>query len=98
MRQLMERLVQFNRDLFQLFIDFRQAFDLIWRKGLWHVLRRYGVPDVIVSIIEDIGSQFKCQVLTTMGSLVNSKLLLESFKDASSYCTGLTRFCLLSSP
>ena len=63
----MERFIEFNRDLYQLFIDFRQAFDLIWRKGLWHILRHYGVPDEIVRITEDMYNQFKSQILTTDG-------------------------------
>ena len=81
----MERFVEFNRDLYQLFIEFRQAFDLIWRKGLRHILRRYGIPDQIVTIIENIYSQSTSRILTTDG-----------LSDEFSTSSGVLQGCILS--
>ena len=35
------------------YIDFRKAFDSIWRKGLWNVMRHLGYPEKIVKILEN---------------------------------------------
>ena len=81
----MERFVEFNRDLYHLFIDFRQAFDLIWRKGLWHFLAHYGIPDEIVTIIENIFSQSRSRILTADG-----------LSDEFSTSSGVLQGCILS--
>jgi len=39
--------------LFVCYIDFRKAFDSVWRKGLWAVMRHYGYPEKIVRILEN---------------------------------------------
>jgi len=40
-RQLAEKYCEKNRTLYNNFIDFKQAFDSVWHKGLWQVLRTY---------------------------------------------------------
>ena len=35
------------------FIDYRQAFDSVWQGGLWVVLRNYGIPEKLMSLLED---------------------------------------------
>src|SRR6218665_456111 len=35
------------------YTDFRKAFDSVWRKGLWRVMRHYGYPEKIVIILEN---------------------------------------------
>jgi IS30 family transposase len=37
-KQIMEWYLEFGKKLYQLFIDLKQAFDLIWRDGLRHIL------------------------------------------------------------
>jgi len=32
---------------------FRKAFDSVWRKGLWGVMRHYGDPEKIARILEN---------------------------------------------
>ena len=84
-RQLMERHIEFNQELYQLFVDFRQAFDLIWREGLWHILLHYGIPYEIVQIIKSLYDQFRGQVITVDG-------LSEEFTTSS----GVLQGCILS--
>ena len=55
----MEKHIKFAKELLLLFIDFKQAFDLIWRDGLWHILLHYGVPENIIILIRDMYSH--CQ-------------------------------------
>jgi len=33
-------------------IDFRKAFDRVWRVGLWEVMRHMGYPEKIARILE----------------------------------------------
>ena len=54
LRQMTEKYADFSRDLFICYIDFRKAFDSIWRKGLWRVLRYMGYPEKIVRLLESL--------------------------------------------
>ena len=56
LRQLSEKYTDFSRDLFVCYIDFRKAFDSIWRKGLWRVMRNMGYPEKIVRLLEGLYS------------------------------------------
>ena len=44
LRQIIEKSREFAQRLYICFIDFKQAYDSVWREGLWEVLRRYGIP------------------------------------------------------
>jgi hypothetical protein len=45
MRQTMEKCFEYNTDLRMLFIDFRQAFDSMYRNQLFMALESYGIPE-----------------------------------------------------
>ena len=53
LRQLAEKYEEFGKELYVCYIDFRKAFDSIWRKGLWNVMRHLGYPEKIVKILEN---------------------------------------------
>ena len=40
--------------MFNNFIDFKQAFDSVWQKGLWQVLRNFGIPEDLIQLLEDL--------------------------------------------
>ena len=40
--------------MFNNFIDFKQAFDSVWQKGLWQVLRNFGIPENLIQLLEDL--------------------------------------------
>jgi len=44
------------------FIDFRKAFDCIHRPSLWAILRQYGIPEGIVTIIQNLYKDSKSNV------------------------------------
>src|SRR6218665_2549916 len=46
-RQLSEKYTEMNRTLNNNFIDFKQAFDSVWQKGLWSIMKHCGVPEVV---------------------------------------------------
>jgi hypothetical protein len=54
MRQIMEKSSEFAQQLYACFVDFKQAYDSVWRDGLWAVLRRYGIPEKVVKLIEKL--------------------------------------------
>jgi Reverse transcriptase (RNA-dependent DNA polymerase) len=43
-----------NRDLHICYVDFRKAFDSIWRESVWKVMRNLGYPDKIVRFLESL--------------------------------------------
>jgi len=52
LRQLAEKFVEFSKELYVCYIDFRKAFDSIWREGQREVMRHMGYPEKIVRILE----------------------------------------------
>ena len=56
-RQLAEKYCEQNRTMYNNFIDFKQAFDSVWQKGLWQVLRTYGIPEHLIQLLEDLYSK-----------------------------------------
>ena len=54
-RQLAEhRLAKNNMDIYCIFIDFKKAFDRVCHKGLFNVLRKYGVPTKLINLIMNL--------------------------------------------
>jgi hypothetical protein len=45
------------------FIDFEKAFDSIDHQVLWKILKHYGIPQKIISIIQQLYDGFSCQVI-----------------------------------
>ena len=61
-RQLLEKSWEFNRDVHQLFIDFRQAYDSIARDSIWKALEDIGVPKKIIQITKQCIGNSKAKV------------------------------------
>jgi len=53
LRQIAEKYEEYGKELYVCYIDFLKAFDSVWRKGLWRVMRHYGYPEKIVRILEN---------------------------------------------
>jgi len=54
LRQLAEKYTEFSKQLYICFVDFRKAFDSIWREGLWQVLRHLGYPEKLIRLLESL--------------------------------------------
>ena len=85
LRQMAEKYIEMNRDLYVGYIDFKKAFDSIWREGLWRVLRNYGFPEKIVRILESLYGGTVSAVRTKSG-------LSEWFETT----VGMKQGCILS--
>ena len=67
------------------FVDFKSAFDTIWRKALWKMMYSIGINSKIIKIIESMYNKSSCTII------VDGKLT-EWFKVA----IGVRQGCLLS--
>jgi hypothetical protein len=50
-RQNAEKFWEYNIDLHQLFIDFRQAYDSINRRKMYEILQEQGIPQKLIRLI-----------------------------------------------
>jgi hypothetical protein len=62
-RQIMEKAKEHQVDIHFHFIDFKAAFDTIWREALWKMLRAIGISSKIVNIIKNLYLDTKCAVV-----------------------------------
>ena len=54
-RQLAEhRLAKNNKYIYCIFIDYKKAFEIVYHKGFFNVLKKYGVPKTIINIIKNL--------------------------------------------
>ena len=43
-----------SADLYNVFIDFKKAFDRVWHEALWATMRKYNINANIIRIIENL--------------------------------------------
>ena len=84
-RQVQEKCVEQNMDLFAVFIDLTKAFDTVNRQALWTILLKLGCPDKFVNIIRQFHDNMTGQVLC--GGDIS-----ESFD----ICNGVKQGCVLA--
>ena len=63
-RQVQEKCLEQNLDLYSVFIDLTKAFDTVNREALWDVLTRYGCPRKFIQIIRLFHVDITGQVLS----------------------------------
>ena len=66
LRQILEQSKEWNTTLYATFIDLEKAFESVHRESLWKILRHYGIPSKIVSIIRMLYVDFKTKVIIFM--------------------------------
>ena len=84
-RQNMEKARERNLQLHCNFVNFKAAFDTIWREALWKCMNAIGVDRAMVGLIKSMYNQTECSV-TVNGNMTNW------FKVH----TGVRQGCLLS--
>jgi len=52
--QLIEKTIEHNTKAFVLFVDLKKVYDSVPRAVMWLFLAKYGVPDVMVSVIKSL--------------------------------------------
>ena len=69
---IIEQSLEWN-PLYINFIDFEKAFDSVDRHTLWRLMKHYGIPEKIISIVQSIYQGMFCRV-------VHSGQISESFE------------------
>ena len=62
-RQVTEKCLEHRTKAYLVFIDLRKAYDSVPREALWSVLRKLGVPDSLVQLLESFHSNMSAQVV-----------------------------------
>ena len=62
LRNIIDQCTEWQRQLYNNFVDFQKAFDSINRRTLWCILRGYGIPKEIVELIKSFYNNFACSV------------------------------------
>ena len=57
-RQLAERYLEVqSREIVNVFIDFKKAFDRVWHQGMFRILEHYNIPTKLLNLIKSLYSQ-----------------------------------------
>ena len=51
-----------NADVRYLFIDFQEAYDIVWRKGIWSEMREVGLLKKIVHLCRILSDEMYAKV------------------------------------
>ncbi|XP_056020464.1 uncharacterized protein LOC130054522 [Ostrea edulis] len=87
LRQILEQSNEWNSPLYINFIDFIKAFDSVNRLALERILRHYGIPDKIISIIKMQYTELNVRVIC--GSSLSEEFKLTSETGMSALSSSL---------
>uniref|UniRef100_A0A8C7WPE7 Reverse transcriptase domain-containing protein n=1 Tax=Oryzias sinensis TaxID=183150 RepID=A0A8C7WPE7_9TELE len=62
-RQIQEKSVEHNQDLYTTFVDLTKAFDTVSREGLWKIMAKFGCPNRFVKIVKQFHDGMMARVL-----------------------------------
>ena len=62
LRQLQEQFLHKNKQLYFVFVDLEKAFDRVPRKVLWWAMRKIGLEEWIVRLVQALYDGTKCRV------------------------------------
>ena len=85
LRIIVEQSMEFDSSLYINFVDYEKAFDSLDRDTLWKLLKHYGIPEKIITLISNTYDGMTCRV-THAGRLI----------DSFQVKTGVRQGCLLS--
>ena len=72
LRLLTQYYFEHGKDLYICFVDFQKAFDSVWRRGLWQVMRHLGYDRKIIRLLESMYRNTSSSVrVGTKGELTN---------------------------
>ena len=73
LRQIQEKSIEQDQELYMIFVDFRKAFDTVDRRMLWKVLKIFGCTETFVDIIRQFhdGTRGKVMVGTELSDHID---------------------------
>ena len=80
-RQIIEKAREHQVPLHFNFIDFKSAFDTVWRKALWRMMIAIGVDTKIVNIIEALYKDAECAIVIDGQGCILSPTLFNIFLE-----------------
>ena len=63
LRQIQEKCMEQNMELYVVFIDFTKAFDTVSREGLWCVLKKFGCTDKVLNLLKALHDGMQAKVV-----------------------------------
>jgi sorting nexin-29 len=75
-RQILEKIWEYNGRMYQLFIDFKKAYDSIKREVLYNILLEFGIPKILVRLIEMCLNETYSKV--RIGKLLSDKFPIQN--------------------
>jgi hypothetical protein len=73
LREIIEKTYEFNVDMHQLFIDYKQAYDSINQQQMYKIMKEFGIPKKLINLI-------KMTLRRTMNKVQISGKLGDSFE------------------
>ena len=61
-RQLVEKAYEHKSKVFLTFVDLKKAYDSVPREGLWKALRKLGIPENVIVIIQSFHDNMSAQI------------------------------------
>ena len=68
LRILCEKYLQYQQDLYHVFIDFKRAFDRVWHAVLWATMKKYNISTNLIQAIRNLDNK-AISVLLFNGSI-----------------------------
>ena len=63
LRNILEQANEWNSTMYIHFVDFEKAFDSIHRESLWEIMKNYGIPTKLISMVKALYKDFECAVI-----------------------------------
>ena len=57
LRILCEKYLQHQQDLYNIFIDFKKAFDRVWHAALWATMNKYNISTNLIRVIKNLNDK-----------------------------------------
>ena len=65
LRNLCEKYMQHQQDLYHVFIDFKKAFDRVWHATLWATIKKYNISTNFMRVIRNLSDKATMQSSST---------------------------------
>ncbi len=67
LRNIVEQAVEWNANIYTCFVDFEKAFDSVRRETLWEIMRHYGIPPKLITVVKTMYEGSQCAVVDENG-------------------------------
>ena len=74
-RWIIEKAIEFQKNIYLCFIDYVKAFDCVDHKKLWKILKQMGIPDHITCLLTNLYTGQEFRVRVRVNQTWNSRLV-----------------------